>query len=109
MAPLHIPRRILRLQTVAVAGDSMAPTYHDGDWLLTRWGGRYKVGQVLIVERNERPGIYLVKRLVRVEGGKYWVEGDNPLASTDSRQWGFLDSQEILGRVFFRYRRSASS
>ncbi len=108
MASSHIPRRNLRLRTVAVAGDSMAPTYHDGDWLLALWGGQCKVGQVLIIEREERPGIYLVKRLVRIEDGKYWVQGDNPLASTDSRQWGLLNSQEIQGRVLLRYRRGAA-
>ena len=106
MARSYISRLSLRVGTVAVAGDSMAPTYKDGDWLIARWGAQFKVGQVLVIEREDRPGIFLIKRLIRIENGKYWVEGDNKVASTDSRQWGFVSAEEVIGHVLFRYRRS---
>jgi len=109
MARYDISRFFLRWGSVAVAGDSMAPRYISGDWLMVRWGGRYKVGEVVVVEREDRPGVFLVKRLVRIEGENYWVEGDNKSSSTDSRQWGAIGREEILGRVLFRYRRASNS
>lgn len=34
--------------------------------------------------------------------GKYFVLGDNPAASEDSRKFGFVDRSAIVGRVTFR-------
>ena len=57
----------------------MSPTYKDGDWLLVSWfpagltplvGDRI-LGKVVVVEREERPGIFLVKRLQKSHGGIY--------------------------------------
>jgi nickel-type superoxide dismutase maturation protease len=106
MAPSDIPIILWRWGSVAVAGDSMSPTYASGDWLIVRWSGRYKAGEVVVVERQERPGVFLIKRIIRHEGEKYWVEGDNKNSSIDSRQWGDLYSQEIRGKVLFRFRKA---
>lgn len=95
-----------RWGSVAVAGDSMAPTYISGDWLMVRWGGSYKVGEAIVVEREDRPGVFLVKRLVRIDGQEYWVEGDNKSSSTDSRQWGAISREELVGKVVFRFRKA---
>ena len=35
-----------------------------------------------------------------------WVEGDNKSASTDSRSWGALNHEEVIGKLVFRYRRA---
>lgn len=91
----------------------MAPTFKDGDWLLVSWfdgglsplvGDRI-VGKVVVVEREDRPGIYLVKRLQKSHGGIYWVQGDND-ESTDSRTWGWIQAHEVVGAVLFRYRKN---
>ena len=91
----------------------MAPTYKDGDWLLVSWFdagipplvGERILGKVVVVEREERPGIFLVKRLQKSHGGNFWVQGDND-ESTDSRSWGWIPSNEIVGVVRFRYRKN---
>lgn len=91
----------------------MLPTYKDGDWLLVSWFeaglaplvAERILGKVVVVEREERPGIYLVKRLQKSHGGKFWVQGDNE-ESTDSRTWGWIPSNEIVGVVLFRYRKN---
>ena len=98
--------------TVKVAGGSMSPTFNDGDWLLVSWfdagvpplvGDRI-LGKIVVVEREERPGIFLVKRLQKSHGGIYWVQGDND-ESTDSRTWGWIPANEVVGVVLFRYKR----
>ena len=98
--------------TVKVSGSSMLPAYRDGDWLLVSWfpacltplAGDRILGKVVVVEREERPGIFLVKRLQKSHGGIYWVQGDND-ESTDSRTWGWIPGNEIVGVVLFRYKR----
>ena len=71
--------------TVKVSGGSMLPAYRDGDWLFVSWidgaaglaaVGKSIVGKVVVVERKERPGIFLVKRVQKFHSDKYWVEGD---------------------------------
>lgn len=91
----------------------MSPTYKEGDWLLIRWrdGGEpslIDLQKVVVIERETRPGIFLIKRVKRIDAGKMWVEGDN-LASTDSRDWGAVDQSEVLGKVLFRIRRASNS
>jgi phage repressor protein C with HTH and peptisase S24 domain len=91
----------------------MSPTYKDGDWLLVSWfpsgltssvGDRI-LGKVVVIEREERPGIFLVKRLQKSHGGIYWVQGDND-ESTDSRTWGWIPGNEIVGVVRMRIKKS---
>jgi len=108
MAPKDIPGKKRGLGTVAVAGQSMAPTYSPGDWLLVLWGGVYRQGQVVLVERENQPGVFLIKRVLRQAEGKYWVEGDNKAESTDSRQWGAVSQTEIVASVLFRFRKTRS-
>jgi phage repressor protein C with HTH and peptisase S24 domain len=84
----------------------MLPTYAAGDWLVATRAGRIAPGQIVVIERESRPGILLIKRVVRAAGQGWWVEGDNALASDDSRSFGAIDASEIVGRIRFRYRRA---
>ena len=95
----------------------MAPTFNRGDWLLVRRFPstpmpRVRVGDVLLIERESQPGALFIKRLTAIRGDSpnrhypTWVEGDNNQLSQDSRSWGALDGEEIVGKVLFRYRRA---
>jgi nickel-type superoxide dismutase maturation protease len=91
---------------VAVAGDSMSPTLVDGDWLLCRrvrppTGARE--GDVVVLERPDRPGLLIVKRIVRRDGRGWWVEGDHAVASDDSRLFGPVADGYVVARVLARY------
>lgn len=92
----------------------MLPAYRDGDWLFVSWldsapglepVGNSLVGKVVVVEREERPGILLVKRVQKFHAGNYWVQGDSD-ESTDSRTWGWIPANEVIGVVLFRYRKA---
>jgi signal peptidase I len=111
-------------KAVELRGDSMSPNFNDGDWLLFRLlpakvrVGKL-VGKVVLIQRNSDLGkdFLQVKRVIKLTGNsninpnigndvKFWVEGDNKSASTDSRSWGALDSTEVIGKLLFRYRRA---
>jgi nickel-type superoxide dismutase maturation protease len=96
------------LRLVTVHGPSMVPTFRHGDRLLVwlRAPRRTpRVGTIVLVQLPDRP--LSVKRLSAVEAdGSIRVEGDNPLASTDSRQLGVLPASALRGVVLRRVRRS---
>lgn len=112
--------------SVRVEGNSMTPTYQDGDWLMSRWAdysmarnlltkllhrllSSLAVGDAVVIEREEQPGIYYVKRIVNVREPEYeipmiYVLSDNP-EGTDSRTWGWLPIHYVKARVEFRVKR----
>ncbi len=77
----------------------MVPALRDGDALLVWRTKRIRAGQVVVVRLPGVPGLS-VKRAVRPVGTGWWVEGDNPFGSTDSRERGAAD---VVGRVLLRW------
>jgi phage repressor protein C with HTH and peptisase S24 domain len=78
----------VRWRRLAVRGPSMSPALHDGDVVLARFGAPVRRGDPVLVRWAERPEQLSVKRAVRPEGDGWWVLGDNPFGSTDSRELG---------------------
>ena len=112
-------------KAVEVRGESMSPNYNDGDWLLfrllpakskaksqTKSKANELVGKVVLIQRRSNVGedFLQIKRVTQVhddnDEARIWVEGDNKSASTDSRNWGVLDSDEVIGKLILRYRRA---
>ena len=90
-----------------VVGPSMVPTLRHGDAVLVRRSGRVRPGSVVIARFPAGPDHLVVKRAVRPvgaddadSGGGWWIEGDNPLVTDDSRAYGPAD---VLGTVLCRY------
>ena len=78
----------MRWRRVAVRGPSMSPALHDGDVVLVRFGAQVQPGDAVLVRWMSRPEQLSVKRAVRRTGEGWWVLGDNPFGSTDSRALG---------------------
>lgn len=112
--------RLFSIERAEVKGLSMAPTLRDGQVI---WVRMAKVplsreylekirGRVVIVERDEMPGILLIKRLEKVHGDLIWIEGDNKDASllklqNDSRKFDWLSSQTIKGVAVRKFSRGS--
>ncbi len=90
------------IEYLTVAESSMVPTLNEGDWVLVLRGADVEEGDVVLLEHPQRPGMLLVKRLALIEPGGYWVVGDAPEVSTDSRHFGTVP--EVLGKVVWRIR-----
>ena len=88
------------MRAVLVEGPSMLPTLHPGDCLLVRRPRRVRAGSVVVARFPSRPDLLVVKRAVRPVDGMWWVEGDNPAVTDDSRRYG---PAEVLGVVALRY------
>lgn len=95
---------------VEVAGDSMAPTLLPGDRLLVvRWPTPLAPwpapGQVVAVHDPRDPARVLVKRVGTVDRVRGTVEvlGDDPGASTDSREFGLVPRSLVVGPAVYRY------
>jgi nickel-type superoxide dismutase maturation protease len=79
-----------------VRGPSMSPTLADGDVVLISLRARRRPGAVVLVRWTQRPDQLSVKRAIGRHGEGWWVLGDNPAGSTDSRQLG---TAEVIGVV----------
>ena len=49
------------------------------------------------------PGAILIKRITRIDHGRYFLRGDNAGASCDSRVWGTVPRGSLIGRVVATY------
>lgn len=143
-----LPIRLFIAQPFVVQGESMHPTFEDGDYLIVdEVSYRFttpKRGDVVVFRYPGNPGIFYIKRLIGLPGesvaitrgkvtitktdgttltldesyvrsedatyytnthlgaGEYFVLGDNRPNSSDSRVWGALPEQDIIGKPFVR-------
>lgn len=134
-----------------VSGNSMFPTFHNGDYILTdKLSYRFNPpnrGDVIVLKNPKNEAQDFIKRVialpgdsvkvssgkvylngelksevflppgtftntgnflhdnqsVTVENDQFIVFGDNREHSSDSREWGFVKTGEIIGKVVFRY------
>ena len=108
----EIVRLILgRRRLFRVVGDSMRPTLAPGDVVLIvpsqATTSRPHAGDVLLCKLPYQQGVRVLKRLEHVTAsGSYFLVGDNPRESTDSRSFGPIAHDRLIGRVSSVIRRS---
>lgn len=75
----------------------MWPTLAEDDIILANCWSRPKTGDVVLARVA---GKDLIKRVTSVSQGQYWLMGDNYQQSHDSRKFGLVKPNEIIGVVF---------
>jgi nickel-type superoxide dismutase maturation protease len=82
-----------------VIGDSMLPGIAPG-MIVIGWGRLkgLRRGDVVILSHN---AMEKIKRIDQIDGDELYVLGDNLAASTDSRQFGWIDRKQVLARVIW--------
>lgn len=147
-AVIVLPVRLFIAQPFIVSGESMSPTFQNGEYLivdeLTYRLDEPKRGDVVIFRYPRDPREFFIKRIIGlpgesviIENGKvlvetqsgetltlqepyvqnigngrdaayelradeYFVMGDNRPESSDSRIWGVLPRENLIGRAFVR-------
>jgi inner membrane protease subunit 1 len=93
----------VRPRRFVVTGDSMLPTLRPGDRLLVARIGHAREGDLVVVRDPRSPSRLVCKRVVSADARHIVVRGDNPDASTDSRAFGPVPVEWVIGRVLRRY------
>lgn len=147
-AVIVLPVRLFVAQPFIVSGESMSPTFENGEYLivdeLTYRLDAPKRGDVVIFRYPRNPSEFFIKRIiglpgetVHIEGGvvsvtqtdgttvaldepyvknlgngrdatyevdqqSYFVMGDNRPESSDSRVWGLMPRENLIGRAIVR-------
>lgn len=116
-----LPIRLYIAQPFIVSGESMAPTFSSGDYLIIdeltyNFIHEPRVGEVVVFKYPLDPSKFFIKRIVGLPGEElvvdgvewklgeeeYFVMGDNTRFSLDSRSWGALPRENITGRALLR-------
>lgn len=95
---------LLPFGLMTVAGPSMVPTLLHGDQLVVRYGARVRPGAVVLVRHPLRQDLLVVKRATERRPGGWWLLSDNQFVESDSREYGAVPADLVLGRVLFRVR-----
>lgn len=115
-----LPIRMWVAQPFIVSGASMEPTFENGDYLIVdELSYRFQEpqrGDVIIFRYPLNPSKFFIKRIEGLPGetienngeeitlakDEYFVKGDNKPNSSDSRVWGPLKENLIVGRAIIR-------
>ena len=97
-----------RRRRFRVAEMSMAPLLEPGDEVLVDPRAyrqqRPLPGDIVIAQHPSRPDFKLIKRVTAVfEDGRLFLQGDNLAESNDSRAFGALPPDHILGKVTSKF------
>lgn len=100
-------RAFLPFDRYVVEGESMLPSVSPDERVVVSrvpyWFGKPRAGDLVVLRDPREPSRLLLKRIDREEEGAYAIRGDNAEASTDSRTFGSVPRELILGKVLFSY------
>ncbi|SFD60116.1 nickel-type superoxide dismutase maturation protease [Streptomyces aidingensis] len=94
----------MRLALAEVYNDSMLPTLRPRDRLLVRHGARVRAGDVVVLRHPHQQDLLVVKRAVERRPDGWWVVGDNPRITNDSREFGAVPEELVVARALLRLR-----
>lgn len=81
----------------------MMPTFHSGQDIVSfNWaylGSKPKVGDIVVIKQD---GKEMVKRVQKVLDREVFVHGDNHKESTDSRHFGPVSMENVVGKVVYQ-------
>ena len=89
----------MRYRMAVVSGLSMIPTLAPGERLLVRLDGPIVIGDIVVFQRANQ---FDVKRILRIEVEGLFVQGDNHQVSTDSRAYGLIPHDNVIGVATYR-------
>ena len=90
-------------QHLRVVGDSMEDTISEGDLItykkINPKNFELEVGDIVVASHPKIKSKLIIKRIYQIHQNKFDLRGDNSLSSTDSREWGLIELDLIIGKV----------
>lgn len=86
---------------VSIRGGSMEPAYSSGEKVIIckhTWLFPIVIGDVIVFEKDSE---IMTKRVKYIFPDGFFVLGDDRESSLDSRDFGLISPQEVLGKVLF--------
>jgi nickel-type superoxide dismutase maturation protease len=87
---------------VKVVGHSMEPVLKDGQALIASsipyFFKKPGIGEIVVLQLEK----CIIKRIAGIKKDKIFVVGDNKKESTDSRNFGWIEKDKIIGKVIFK-------
>lgn len=97
----HSPNSIFVQRIVAGPGDRVRT--EDGMLYVNEQPVTYRSPAGIIIYDAPSPNAYMPYRKMTVASGHYYMLGDNPMRSSDSRFWGTVPAKNFIGRATHRY------
>jgi len=83
-----------------VEGDSMLPILKNGDLVLINLDTEPRIGDIVLAAHPFKKSVKIIKRINEITTeNRYFLVGDNQGESTDSRIFGTIAKNDILGKV----------
>lgn len=96
-----------RRRRFRVVGASMLPTLRAGEEVLLDTHAYDhavpQVGDIVVAYHPEQPDLKIIKRVGEVLEKGLFLNSDNPSAGSDSRQFGVVGLDRVVGRVNGRF------
>ncbi|RMH69514.1 MAG: nickel-type superoxide dismutase maturation protease [Gemmatimonadetes bacterium] len=99
---------IKKRERLRVTGSSMLPLLKPGDEVLVNPAAYRKhppqAGDLVVAVHPRNPHQKIIKRITTISPqNTYFIQGDNPAESTDSRHFGAVPGDFIIGKVTCRF------
>ena len=86
-----------------VVGNSMERTLKEGDLVtykkINLKNIDLKIGDLVVASHPRTKNKFIIKRIHGIYQNKFDLRGDNSLSSTDSREFGLIQLDLIIGKV----------
>ena len=90
-------------QHLRVVGNSMEKTLLEGDLIIYKKTNPknhdLEINDLVVLYHPKIKNKLIVKRVFQIHQNKVDLRGDNSLSSTDSRTWGLIELDLIVGKV----------
>ena len=90
-------------QHLRVVGNSMEDTISEGDLIIYKKINPkdlyLNIGDIVVALHPKVKNKLIIKRIYQIYKNKFDLRGDNLFSSTDSRDWGLIELDLIVGKV----------
>lgn len=87
---------------ISVHGESMCPTLQNGDTLICNTKNTNpKIGDIVVIKPSFKavPDKFIIKRVIDIKDNQIFIQGDNTNNSYDSRNFGWINIDQVFGVV----------